>query len=68
MMFEPLAKNPFKIPKPIHFKAAENQVDFFGLEAAIPDVIYEHALLQNVEFEWGTWGRAVRSANDSPSI
>ena len=68
MMFEPLAKNPFKISKPIHYQAAENEVHFHGLEAVIPDVVYEHALLQNVDFEWGTWGRPVRSALGPQSL
>ena len=27
----------------------------------IPALVYEHALLQNVEFEWGTWARPVKT-------
>ena len=62
MMFEPVLKNPLKISSPVQFRISETRPECWGLEAEIADVVYEHALLQNVDFEWGTWARPVRSA------
>ena len=59
-IFEPWFKNPFNLDF-VNYRIVEGLEEFWGLEADIPEVVYEHAILQNVDFEWGTWGRAVRS-------
>ena len=59
-IFDPWFKNPFNLDL-VNYRIVEGLEEFWGLEADIPEVVYEHAILQNVEFEWGTWGRAVRS-------
>lgn len=48
----------------LKYKLSEEEQEVWGLEWSIPDVVYEHALLQNVEFEWGTWGRPVKIRPD----
>ena len=57
-LFDSCQMNPFKLNN-LQFRISEEIWDCWGLESEIPDVIYEHALLQNVEFEWGTWARPV---------
>ena len=59
MVFDYYPKNPLKL-RQVNYRSVENVEEYWGLEAPIPEVVYEHALLQNVEFEWGTWGRGVR--------
>jgi len=63
MVFDYYPKNPLKLQQ-VNFRSVENDEEYWGLEAPIPEVVYEHALLQNVEFEWGTWGRGVRFKAD----
>ena len=57
-LFDSCQRNPFKLNN-LQFKISEEIWECWGLEFKIPDVVYEHALLQNVEFEWGTWARPV---------
>ena len=57
-VFDDCKRNPFGLNN-LQFKISEEIGVCWGLEFYIPDVIYEHALLQNVEFEWGTWSRPV---------
>lgn len=57
-LFDSCQRNPFKL-KSLQFKISEEICQCWGLELLIADVVYEHALLQNVEFEWGTWARPV---------
>ena len=57
-LFEGCQRNPFRL-KNLQFKISEEKRVFWGVEFNIPDVVYEHASLQNVEFEWGTWSRPV---------
>ena len=57
-LFDSCQLNPFKLNN-LQFKISEEICQPWGLEFEIPAVIYEHALLQNVEFEWGTWARPV---------
>ena len=62
MVFDYYPKNPFKLPD-VRYRVSEDLPEYWGQEDDIPEVVYEHALLQNVEFEWGTWGRGVRLEN-----
>jgi len=48
----------------IKYKVSEEESSVWGVERSIPEVVYEHALLQNVEFEWGTWARPVKIKPD----
>ena len=57
-LFDSCQRNPFKLDN-LQFKISEEIGQSWGLELVIDDVVYEHALLQNVEFEWGTWARPV---------
>jgi len=52
------------ISKQMKYKLCEEEPEVWGLEFIIPDLVYEHALLQNVEFEWGTWSRPVQLRPD----
>jgi len=52
------------ISKHMKYKVCEEEPEVWGLETMIPDLVYEHALLQNVEFEWGTWSRPVQLRPD----
>ena len=45
---------------PILYKISEVEVEVWYSTATIQDLIYENALLQNVEFEWGTYSRPVQ--------
>jgi len=48
----------------IKYKILEEQQVVFGLEIEIPEIEYEHALVQDVKFEYGSWGRSVRIKPD----
>ena len=48
---------PFLKPV-IKHKVSEEQ--FWCCEGHIEEIKFEHATVQNVDFEWGTFGRAVR--------
>ena len=48
----------------IKYKLSEEESSIWGEERPIPEVVYEHAILQNVEFEWGTWARPVKIKPD----
>ena len=45
---------------PIKYKTAETEDQVWYSNGTIEDLVYENALLQNVEFEWGTFSRAVQ--------
>ena len=59
MIFSPLLRDPWSLGR-VHYRVTECGKESWGEGAELPAVVYEHAELQNVEFEWGTWGRAVR--------
>ena len=46
-IFEPWFKNPFSLDL-VNYKIVEGLEEYWGLEADIPEVVYEHAILQNV--------------------
>ena len=59
MIFDPWLRDPFSLGE-VHFRVLEAAEETRGAVAELSEVVYEHALRENVEFEWGTWGRAVR--------
>ena len=59
MIFDPWLRDPFSLGE-VHFRVLEAAEETRGEVAELPRVVYEHAIRENVEFEWGTWGRAVR--------
>ena len=59
MIFDPWLRDPFRLGE-VHFRILEAEEETWGEEAELPAVVYEHAVRENVEFEWGTWARAVR--------
>ena len=44
----------------IHFRVSGVEDDIWYSTGTIEDLVYENALLQNVEFEWGTFSRPVQ--------
>ena len=59
MIFDPWLRDPFGLGG-VHFRVLEAEEETRGEEAELAEVVYEHAVRENVEFEWGTWARAVR--------
>ena len=59
MIFDPGLRDPFRLGE-VNFRVLEAEEATQGEEAELPAVVYEHAVRENVEFEWGTWARAVR--------
>ena len=59
MIFNPWLRDPFRLGE-VNFRVLEAEEETQGEEAELPAVVYEHAVRENVEFEWGTWARAVR--------
>merc|ERR1711973_1038805 len=53
-----------KLKTVIHYKISEQQDDFWWSEEVIEEIVFEHATIHNVEFEWGTFGRAYRFKAD----
>lgn len=59
MIFDPWLPDPFSLGE-VHFRVLESEEETGGEEAVLAEVVYEHAARENVDFEWGTWARAVR--------
>ena len=45
----------------VKYQISKTENEISGTEMDITALVYEHALLQNVEFEWGTWARPVKT-------
>ena len=59
MIFDPWLRDPFSLGE-VHYRVIEAEEETRGEAGELPEVVYEHAVRESVEFEWGTWGRAVR--------
>ena len=44
----------------IKYKISEDYDQYWCCEGHIDEIKFEHATIHNVDFEWGTFGRAVR--------
>ena len=56
-------KDPL-ISSHIKYKLSEEESEVWGLELVIPELVYENVPIQDVKFEYGSWGRSVRIRPD----
>ena len=61
-LFSPWPRDPLRLGAAVLYQASEAAEAAWVLAGEVAAVrgLYEHAALELVEWEWGSWGRAVR--------
>ena len=61
-LFSPWARDPLRLGAAVLYRAPEAAETAWVVAGEVAAVrgLYEHAALDLVEWEWGSWGRAVR--------